>query len=166
MALLIAARGTAQKLFTLTCCGSNPPWYVEAERSAQTRITADPSYRALSISGYPNPTNIVTDRFSDSRLLEYVLVGEMIATETSYLQRWIDYAELFTSLPPGGRVVLQQQLKAKFGPLPFGPPPVVPWEAVVERVYEPAELEFLKTFVTSARPSQTFTLVGRLGSGT
>ena len=45
--------------------------------------------------------------------------------------------------------------------MPVDPLPVVLMEAQMERVYEPAELEFLKTFVTSEPPTQTFTIVGR-----
>ena len=123
------------------------------------RVTADSSYRTLSISGYANPTNIVTDRFSDSRLLDAVIVEDWLGgTETRYEQQWIDHAQLFYSSPPGGPVVLQQQWKALFDSLPFGPLPVVPWDVVVGRVYELGEIEFLRTFVTSVPPLQRFTV--------
>ena len=94
-----------------------------------------------------------------------ILAGvQVVALEraTLHLQRWIDFAEVFTTPPPGGPIALRPILKAKFEAMPVSPLPDVPMEAKVERVYEPAELEFLKTFVGSEPPPQTFTIVGQL----
>jgi hypothetical protein len=139
---------------------SSGPWWVADERIASTQAFVHPPFRTLSIGGHPNPTEVFADRFSDFRLLEYLLVSDTVSGPT-YRQRWID-AEVFTTPPPGGPIVLEPILKATFDAMPVSPLPVVLMEAEVERVYEPAELEFLKTFVTSVLPPQRFTAVGRL----
>ena len=130
---------------------------------ATTTILVHPPFRTLSVGGHPNPTNVRVNRFSDSRLEEYLTVNDFALFGVAlYRQRWIDDAEVFTTPPPGGPIVLEPILKAKFDAMPVGPLPVVLMEAEVERVYEPAELDFLKTFVTSVPPPQRFTTVGRL----
>jgi hypothetical protein len=55
-----------------------------------------------------------------------------------------------------------EHTRATFDAMPVSPLPTVLMEAEVERGYEPAELEFLKTFVTSVPPPQRFTAVGQL----
>ena len=137
------------------------PWWVAAERNASTLVFVHPPFRTLSIGGHPNPTSIRENRFGIFSLREYFLVHDE-TRGASYLQRWIDSAEVIATPPPGGPIVLRPILKAKFEAMPVSPLPVVLMEADVERVYEPAELEFLKTFVTSDPPPQTFTIVGRL----
>lgn len=161
MATLIMATAWAERFYTIPRFGSNPPWYVAADRSAHTRVTANPSYRTVSLSGYPNPTHEEMNRFSIEALREHIVV-RAIPSETSYSQRWVDEAIIHTTTPPGGPVLLEPILQAEFDALPFGPPPRVPWEAVIERLYDPAELELLKTFVTTVPPPRTFTAVGRL----
>lgn len=165
MALLMAT-GSAMKHFTHAPYGSNPPWHISARRSAVIRVTANTAYRTLSIGGHANPTDVVTDRFSVAQLREHIRVRSIIPSEVMYSQQWVDYAEVFTSAPPGGPVILDGQLEDMFTTLPFGPPPRVPVEAVVERLYDPADLEFLRTFVTMTAPASTFTIVGRRQAGT
>ena len=164
MAALAFGSASTQNYFTNPTSFSDPgPWYIAAERKATTTIFVHPPFRTLSIGGHPNPTNVRVNRFSDSRLEEYLTVNDTaLSPGALYRQRWIDDAEVFTTAPPGGPIVLRQVLTQRLLTMPVGPLPVVLMEAEVERVYEPAELEFLKTFVTSVPPPQRFTTVGRL----
>lgn len=163
---LIRATGAARKEYTIAQYGDEPPWWVAATRSASTRVTAHASYRTVSVSGYANPTIEVTNRFSIDGLLERMEVRQVIPSEVSYFQNWVDEAKIHAAVPPGGPVWLEPILKAEFDALSFGPPPRVPWEAVIERLYTPAELDLLKAFVTGVPPPATFTAVGRLRTGT
>ena len=137
------------------------PWWVAAERNASTLAFVHSPFRTRSIGGHPNPTEIHADRFPDSRLQEYLIVSDTVSGP-SYRQRWIDAAEVFITPPPGGPIVLEPMLKATFDAMQVSPLPVVLMEVEVERVYEPAEIEFLKTFVTSVLPPHRFTAIGRL----
>ena len=161
MAVMAIASASSSIRYTQISSYSSPgPWWVRDEQIASTQAFVHPPFRSLSIGGHPNPTEVFADRFSDFRLLEYLIVSDTVSGPT-YRQRWID-AEVFTTPPPGGPIVLEPILKATFDAMPVSPLPIVLMEAEVERVYEPAELEFLKTFVTSVPPPQRFTAVGRL----
>lgn len=161
---MIAATGVADKRYSTGKSYREPPWWVSASRSASLRVTAKPSYRTVSMSGYSNPTSMITNRFGIAALEEHILVRQGIPSEARYSQIWVDYANIYTSFPPKGPVHLEPILKAELDALPFGPPPRGPWEAVIERVYTPAELELLKAFVTAEPPPATFTAVGRPGT--
>ena len=154
MAVVAFASANSNTHYTTINFALDPgPWYVAAERKATTQIFVHPPFRTLSVGGHPNPTNVRENRFSDSRLEEYLTVNDIaVSPGALYRQRWIDDADVFTTPPPGGPIVLEPILKAKFEAMPVGPLPVVLMEAEVERVYEPAELDFLKTFVTSVPP--------------
>ena len=166
MAAVIMAVANANRYFTPASHGSDPPWYITARRDARVRVTAAPSYRTLSLSGHPDPTGSAADRYGIEQLRETISVGGAIASETTYFQRWVDYAEVFTSRPAGGPLVLLRQFESQLPTLPYGPPPVVPVEAVMERLGDGAAAEFVRTFVTAAPPPTTFTLVGRRQPGT
>lgn len=164
---LIMAAASAEKTYTTFGTGTfgeNPPWWVAARRTATLRVTANPSYRTLSISGHPTPTNQVTDRYGIDALQERIVVSQT-TSETSYFQRWVDYASVLTTRPPGGAAGLEAVLRADFDALVVGSPPRTAWEAVLERVYDPSELELLKTFVTADPPPLTFTAAGRRPGG-
>ena len=164
MALLAFASASTRNHFTNPTSHRDPgPWYIAAERTATTQVFVHPPFRTLTIGDYPNPTNVRFNRFSDSRLQEYLTVNDIAAPSGAlYRQRWIDDAEVFTTAPPGGPIVLRQVLTQQLPTMLVRPLPVVLMEAEVERVYEPAELEFLKTFVTTAPPPQRFTTAGQL----
>jgi hypothetical protein len=164
MAVLAFASALTRNYFTNPRSFSDPgPWHIAAERTATTQVFVHPPFRTLAIGGHPNPTDVRVNRFSDSRLQEYLTVNDIaLLGGTLYRQRWIDAAEVFTTAPPGGPVVLRQVLTQRLLTMPVSPLPVVLMEAEVERVYEPAELEFLKTFVILVPPPQRFTTVGRL----
>ena len=104
------------------------------------------------------------DRFGIVSLRNYTDVHEE-SRGASYLQVWIDDANVTTVPPPGGPIVLQPILKQQFDAMPVHPLPVLTMEAKVERVYEPVELDFLRTFVTAVRPQQRFTIVGPRPAG-
>jgi hypothetical protein len=163
MALLAFGSASTINSFTNPRSFRDPgPWHIAAERTATATSFVHPPFRTLSIAGHPNPANVRVNRFSDSRLEEYLTVSENpFSNGALYRQRWIDDAEVFTIAPPGGPIVLREVLTERLLTMPVGPPPVVLMEAQMERVYEPAELAFLKTFVTSEQPTQTFTIVGR-----
>jgi hypothetical protein len=168
MVTLIMAMASADKSYTIPRFGLptwEPPWIVQASRSAHLRVTVNPSYRALSVSRFPNPTNVVVDRFSLPAFREETTV-RTTASEASYFQEWVDYLHVYTTAPPGGPLLLLPTLRAEFDALAFGPPPVVPWEAEMERIYAPGELEMLKMFVTAVPPPQRVTLAGRRRAGT
>ena len=163
MALLAFGGASTRNYFTDPTSFRDPgPWHIAAERTATAHGFVHPPFRTLSIAGHTSPTNVRVNRFSDSRLEEYLTVNDIALFDFAlYRQRWIDDAEVFNMAPPGGPVVLRQVLTERLLTMPVGPLPVVLMEAQMERVYEPAELEFLKTFVTSEPPTQTFTIVGR-----
>lgn len=168
MVTLIMAIASADKSYTIPGFGLptwEPPWIVQASRSAHLRATVNPSYRALSVSRFPNPTNVVVDRFSLPAFREETIV-RTTASEASYVQEWVDYLHVYTTAPPGGPLLLLPTLRAEFDALAFGPPPVVPWEADMERIYAPGQLEMLKMFVTAVPPPQRVTLAGRRRAGT
>jgi hypothetical protein len=158
----ISADAEARKAYTDSPLGSDPPWYVYARRLARVNVSLLPSYRVVSVSGHPNPTNIRTDRFSVPDLVEVLRVDG----SNGYLQRWTDYAKVYWTAPPGGPVLLQEPLRTEFAALSFGPVSRVPVEAVLERHYRPGELDFLRTFVTRESLPSTLIVVGRRPSGT
>ena len=136
------------------------PWWVATVRNAATVTFVHPPFRALSIEGHGNPTDVLEDRFGIVSLRDYTYVREEIRG-ASYLQVWIDAANVTTIPPPGGPIVLQPILKRQFDAMPVHPLPILTMEAEVERVYEPVELEFLRTFVTAVPPQKSFTIVGQ-----
>ncbi|MBI4886386.1 MAG: hypothetical protein HY824_04795 [Acidobacteria bacterium] len=161
----ISAESEASRIYTDSPAGSPPPWYVSATRYASIVMAAHPSYRLVSISGHPNPTDVRTDRFSVPYLVENLRVRDSHG-ELRYVQRWTDYAHVYWTAPPKGPVLLQEPLKTEFAALPYGPVPRVPVEAVLEREYRLGELDFLRAFVTPDVPPSTLTVVGRRESGT
>lgn len=161
----IAADAEARKGYTDSPAGSDPPWYVYARRFARVAVSPHASYRVVSVSGYPNPTNIRTDRFSIPNLVDILTVDDNNGNPR-YVQWWTDHANVYWTAPPRGPVLLQKPLETEFAALSFGPVPRVPVEAVLERNYRPGELVFLRTFVTRASPPSTLTVVGQRPSGT
>jgi hypothetical protein len=163
---LIAAGGSANKAYSTFGTGTfgeKPPWWVATRRTASLRVTAHPSYRTVSIRGQPNPTHDVWNRFGGIGALdEWILVRQGTPSEASYSQQWVDYANVLTSLPPGGFPELERVLRAEFDALSFGPVPRVALEAVIERIYDPAELQLLTAFVTPEPLPTTFTATGVL----
>lgn len=135
------------------------PWWVAAVRQASTVVFVHSPFRALSISGRPNPTHVVNDPFGILSLRDYVYARDE-ARGASYLQVWVDAANVTTTPPPGGPIVLDPILKQQFDAMPVSPLPVLALEAEVERVFEPIEHDFLRTFVTAEDPSRPFTIVG------
>jgi hypothetical protein len=164
MAVLAFGGAITRNYFTNPTSYSDPgPWHIAAERKATAQSFVHPPFRTLSMAGHPDPTNVLVNRFSDIGLQEYLTVNDTaLLGGTLYRQRWIDDAEVFTTAPPGGPVVLRQVLTDRLLTMPVAPLPAVLMETEVERVYDPAELEFLKAFVTSVSPPHRFTAVGRV----
>ncbi|MBI2188946.1 MAG: hypothetical protein HYU37_17750, partial [Acidobacteria bacterium] len=162
----IAASAEASKGYHYS---TNPPSYVYAKRAARVdvaspRVAGLTSYRAVSVGGYPNPTNIVTDRFGVPGLVEALIVSEA-PDYPQYQQRWTDHANLRWTVPPGGTERVLEPYQTELAALSYGPPPRVPIEAVFERDYRQGELDFLRTFVTPEPPPSTLTVVGRRPGG-
>ena len=81
------------------------PWFVAAERKASTTVLSPLLHRILSIGGYPNPTEVRLDRFSVSRLKEYLTVMDTISTNVLYREFRVDSAEVITTPPAGGPIL-------------------------------------------------------------
>jgi hypothetical protein len=136
------------------------PWWVAAVRNASTVVFVHPPFRALSIEGHPNPTSVSEAPFGILALRSGVQ-ARAESRGASYIESWVDAADVTTSPPPGGRIVLQPILQQRFDAMPVSPLPVLTMESEVERVFAPIELEFLRTFVTTDEPPQPFTIVGQ-----
>ncbi|MBI3047000.1 MAG: hypothetical protein HYY76_01690 [Acidobacteria bacterium] len=156
----ISAYATASKSYTFSRAGDDPPWHVSARRFTQVHMSSHPSYRVVSISGHPNPTDVRTDRYSVPFLVDILRV-EGNLPNPRYTQYWTDYANVYWMAPPGGPVLLQEPLRTEFAALTFGPVPRVPLEAVLERNYRFGELDFIRTFVTRESLPSTLTVIGR-----
>lgn len=135
------------------------PWWVAAVRQASMLAFVHPPFRALSVGGTPNPTNVINDPFGILSLRDFLLVHDE-ADNALYLQAWVDAAEVTTTPPPGGPIVLDPILREQFDAMPVSPLPVVVMESEVERVFEPIERDFMRTFVTTDALSSPFTIVG------
>ena len=136
------------------------PWWVAAVRHASTVAFVHSPFRALSIEGRPNPTSVSEDPFGILALRSGVQVRAE-GRGASYIESWVDAAEVTTSPPPGGPIVLQPILQERFDAMPVSPLPVLTMESEVERMFAPIELEFLRTFGTTDEPPQPFTIVGQ-----
>jgi hypothetical protein len=157
----IVASGEARKGYNNTSGKTDPPWYLSARRSATVQVatpaaTGLTSYQVASISGYPNPTHVETDRFGVLTLKDTLDVDD-----DSYFQRWTDFATVYWTAPERGPVELRESLKKEFDAVSYGPVPMGPLEALFERTYRPEELAFLRTFVRNAPPPTTLTVIGR-----
>ena len=153
----INARATAGKRAQI----ARRPFYAVADRTEFVRTSTAPPYRVLSISGYPNPTNTTQNRFGHADLTEPLLVQDRPSSfDVLYSQRWIDAAQVFPNTATSTQVVNFMHT------MPWGPPPTPRMEAVIERMYQPEELEFLKMFTVSEPPTAPLTMIGIDVSGT
>lgn len=115
-----------------------------------------PLFRASSISGRANPTDTVTVRkFHSFGFREGVLVTPFLFSE--------EVIDDFLVLPPG---TTEQGTREPFLAIePLLDPqtsqgPFITWQADIERVYQPREIEFLRAFMTASPPPYSIPLRG------
>jgi hypothetical protein len=115
-----------------------------------------PPFRATSISGHPNPTDTTTPReFQGMLIREGVVVDRDVFDEQTI--------DDFIILPPGSVLSEARERFRAIGPLEdpqTGKGPFITWQADVERVYDPSELEFLRAVMMANPPRFSVSLRG------
>jgi hypothetical protein len=139
--------------------GRNKTYAVISKRSAYLAISSDRDRdKTISISGYTNPTNTLTEqRYGSLTASEGVVVGSnvyqeyVITTFEIYQGGWIEPPKF----DPGYAAP-----QAAFDAIQIQEGLPIKWEAVIERVYYRGEAEFLRAFMPDVPPQFTIQLSG------
>jgi len=132
---------------------ATPRYLVSAVRSATGTLWYDWTGRfdLVSHNGSAATNSFVSRPFGSSGVAEGIFVNEFL-----YIEAVIDEFEEFTSAEAADASFASIALRS---PHPEGPPYL--WDAEVRRVYQPAEREFLRAFMSANPEEYAIQLTGR-----